>query len=71
MQLINILKQKTTDDGVKKYAVKYMQDVGSFDYSKKRIGELKERAVMMIDRLEDGSGAERGVRRIVDGLDVE
>ncbi|KNG47833.1 geranylgeranyl pyrophosphate synthetase [Stemphylium lycopersici] len=32
--LINILKQKTTDEEVKRYALRYMESKGSFEYSK-------------------------------------
>ena len=70
LQLINILKQKTENEEVKRYAVKYMQDMGSFEYSKKRIMELKQKAVAMIDAMDEGSGGGRGVRIFLDKMDV-
>ncbi|CAG5181336.1 uncharacterized protein ALTATR162_LOCUS9711 [Alternaria atra] len=41
--LINILKQKTTDEEVKRYALRYMESKGSFEYSKGVIGELRSK----------------------------
>jgi len=70
LQLINILKQKTENEEVKKYAVKYMQDMGSFEYSRKTMKELKEKAVAMIEALDEEGGVGRGLRLILDKLDV-
>ncbi|KAF2126527.1 hypothetical protein P153DRAFT_425095 [Dothidotthia symphoricarpi CBS 119687] len=39
--LINILKQKTTDEEVKRYALRYMESKGSFEYSRGVIEELR------------------------------
>ncbi|KAJ4362289.1 geranylgeranyl pyrophosphate synthetase [Neocucurbitaria cava] len=41
--LINILKQKTNDDEVKRYAMRYMESKGSFEYSRGVIEELRGR----------------------------
>ncbi|KAK4109406.1 geranylgeranyl pyrophosphate synthetase [Canariomyces notabilis] len=35
MQLLNILRQKTSDEEVKRYAVAYMESTGSFDYTRR------------------------------------
>ncbi|GBF65893.1 geranylgeranyl pyrophosphate synthase [Trichophyton mentagrophytes] len=51
-QLINILKQKTNDNEVKKYAVKYMESTGSFEYTRKVAIELRDKAFLLIDELE-------------------
>jgi len=67
-QLINILKQKTTDDEVKKYAVKYMQSTGSFAYCEQVMKELKARALSMIETIDDGSGQGAGVKIILDKM---
>lgn len=56
--LINILKQKTSDEEVKKYALRYMESKGSFDYSARIIGELRGRSEEHIQRLEQQLGAE-------------
>ena len=71
LQLINILKQKTTDDEVKRYAVKYMEGTGSFEYTKKVIRELKQKAVALITELDGGSGKGNGVKVILDRMDVD
>lgn len=68
-QLINILKQKTQDDEVKKYAVKYMESTGSFDYSKKVVAELKTKAVTLINEMDGGTGRGTAVRQILDRID--
>lgn len=56
--LINILKQKTTDEEVKRYALKYMESKGSFDYSKKVIDELRGKTEGLVRAIEHGLGDE-------------
>jgi len=69
-QLLNILKQKTTDDEVKRYAVAYMEGTGSFEYSRRVLGTLTERARRLVAELDDGSRKGRGVLRILDKMAV-
>ena len=60
---MNILKQKTTDEEVKRYAVKYMESKGSFEYCKKVLKTLGERARKLVAEVEgegEGDGAEEG-----------
>ena len=71
LQLINILKQKTTDDGVKRYAVSYMESTGSFEYSRKTMRDLSQKAMAMIDSIELGHGNGSGVRKILDIMAVD
>jgi geranylgeranyl diphosphate synthase, type III len=71
LQLINILKQKTQDDEVKRYAVKYMESTGSFEYCKKVIKELRAKAINLIDVLDDGSGQGEEIKKILDRMGVE
>ncbi|KAL8931648.1 MAG: hypothetical protein Q9216_007128 [Gyalolechia sp. 2 TL-2023] len=70
-QLINILRQKTTDEEVKKYAVKYMEDRGSFDYCKAKLRELRERAEEMVEVVDGGRGKGEGVKGILDLMSLE
>jgi len=60
MILLNVLKQKSTDPEVKRYAIEYMERVGSFEYTRKVIDELEKKAIREVDRLEglfgDGQG---------------
>jgi geranylgeranyl diphosphate synthase type 3 len=54
---LNILKQKTTDEEVKRYAVKYMESKGSFEYCKKVLKTLGERARKLVAKVEgEGEG---------------
>ncbi|KIW13438.1 hypothetical protein PV08_08626 [Exophiala spinifera] len=71
LQLINILKQKTTDEGVKMYAVSYMESTGSFEYTRKVVKELKTKAAELITELDAGSGKGAGVKAILDRIDVD
>ena len=69
-QLINILKQKPTDDEVKKYAVKYMERTGSFEYCRAVLRELKEKALDMVEEIDEGSGQGAGVKSFLDKMAV-
>jgi geranylgeranyl diphosphate synthase type 3 len=72
--LLNILKQKPDDEQVKKYAVAYMEQTGSFEYSRKVLTTLTERAKKLIDELDelDGEGEKKGkgVLKILDKIAV-
>ncbi|OTA06194.1 geranylgeranyl diphosphate synthase [Trichoderma parareesei] len=68
LQLINILKQKTTDVQVKRYAVSYMDSKGSFEYTRQVVATLIERARKMVAELEDGSGRAAGIYKILDKM---
>ncbi|KAI5300210.1 geranylgeranyl pyrophosphate synthetase [Ascosphaera atra] len=52
LQLISILKQRTRDDEVKRYAVSYMRSTGSFEYTRSRVRELKALAEGTIEEIE-------------------
>jgi geranylgeranyl diphosphate synthase, type III len=69
-QLINILKQKTQDDAVKRYAVDYMQTTGSFEYTKKVLDILIKRARKTADELGKNKEASIGIHKILDKLVV-
>ncbi|OJJ49930.1 hypothetical protein ASPZODRAFT_1071643 [Penicilliopsis zonata CBS 506.65] len=60
LQLINILKQKTQDEEVKLYAVKYMQSTGSFAYTRRVVRELRDKAESLIDEI---GGKQAGKQR--------
>ncbi len=69
-QLINILKQKTTDEEVKRYAVKYMESTGSFEYCRVILRSMHEKALAMIDEIDEGMGQGSGIRFILDKMAV-
>lgn len=54
--LVNILKQKTNDEEVKKYALRYMESKGSFEYSARVIEELRGKTEEHVQRVEQGLG---------------
>ena len=68
LQLLNILKQKTTKDEVKRYAVSYMEGTGSFDYTKKVVGVLTERARKVAEEIDEGRGKSEGIQKILDKM---
>jgi geranylgeranyl diphosphate synthase type 3 len=73
MQLLNILKQKTDDEQVKRYAVAYMEATGSFEYCRKVLATLTERARRLVEELDEGGkGPKRGkaVLNILDKFTV-
>ena len=69
-QLINILKQKPTDDEVKKYAVNYMERTGSFEYCRMILRDLKEKALGMVEEIDEGTGQGIGVKVFLDKMAV-
>ena len=71
LQLINILRQKSNEERVKRYAVSYMESTGSFAYCRKTLKELIEKAMDMIDVVDDGKGDGIGVRVILNKMAVE
>ena len=70
LQLVNILKRKTTDVQVKRYAVKYMEDKGSFQYTRDVLAVLIERARKLTAEMDGGSGKGRGIQQILDKMVV-
>lgn len=70
LQLLNILKQKTNEEEVKRFAVNYMEKTGSFDYTRKVVTVLIERARKMTDEIDEGRGRAAGIHKILDRLVV-
>ncbi|KAJ5729115.1 uncharacterized protein N7483_003623 [Penicillium malachiteum] len=69
-QLISILKQKTTDEEVKRYAVQYMKSTGSFEHCQVVVRELRDRALSLIDEIDatpniNGAGNGNKVRAVL------
>ncbi|KAJ5247545.1 hypothetical protein N7468_002528 [Penicillium chermesinum] len=59
-QLLSILKQRTKDEEVKRYAVQYMQSTGSFDHTRRVVQELHGQALTLIDAIDAMPGVEGG-----------
>lgn len=68
LQLLNILRQRTEDEGVKRYAVAYMERTGSFEYTRRVLEVLAARARRMIDEVDEGRGRAKGVHRILEKI---
>ena len=68
--LINILKQKTQDDEVKRYAVAYMEKCGSFGYTRRVLRGLTRRAGEMVEEVDRGRGAGEGLREVLEKMRV-
>lgn len=49
-QVLNIIRQRTTDNDVKKYCVECLDKIGSFEYTKQTLIQLEERAIELIDQ---------------------
>jgi geranylgeranyl diphosphate synthase type 3 len=72
--LINILKQKTNDEDVKRYAISYMEGTGSFAYTRRVLRGLTKKAIALVDEVDRSTGVEArggGVRAILERLRVD
>lgn len=67
VQLLSILKQRTEDVDVKRYAQRLMFDSGSLRYTREKCTELKKDIVKQIEEL----GGNMGLLKIIDMLDVQ
>lgn len=70
----NILKQKTTDLEVKKYALGYMEKAGSFQYTRRIVDELSNRALCLVEDMDKeagNSGLGTGVRLILEKMRLD
>ncbi|RDH28588.1 terpenoid synthase [Aspergillus welwitschiae] len=63
--LLNILRQRSEDDSVKKYAVEYIDSTGSFEYCRERLASLLEEADHMVKELESQVGHSKGIYEIL------
>ncbi|KAK3672433.1 geranylgeranyl pyrophosphate synthetase [Recurvomyces mirabilis] len=74
LTLINILKQKTENEEVKRYAVAYLEKCGSFAYSRRVLRGLTKKALGLVEGVDlrlGGEGKGEGVRGILEKMRVE
>ena len=72
LQLMNILKQKTSDERIKGVAVSIMEKTGSFDYSREMVKELKAEASALIASYEEqGWGSGDGARKLLEKMNLD
>ncbi|KAB8269732.1 terpenoid synthase [Aspergillus minisclerotigenes] len=64
-QLLNILRQRSEEESVKKYAVEYIRSTGSFAYCQDRLASLLHEAKMMVNVLEEKVGFSKGIYDIL------
>ncbi|GMF73149.1 unnamed protein product [Aspergillus oryzae] len=64
-QLLNILRQRSEEESVKKYAVEYIRSTGSFAYCQDRLASLLHEAKMMVNVLEENVGFSKGIYDIL------
>lgn len=70
LQLVSILKQKTSDTQVKRYAVAYMESTGTFEYTRNVLTVLIERARKLAEEIDQGRGLTKGIQKILDKMVV-
>jgi geranylgeranyl diphosphate synthase type 3 len=66
-QLVSILKQRTEDVDVKRYAQRLLSDAGSLRYTREKCTELRDSIVMQIAEL----GGNKPLMNVIDMLDVQ
>ncbi|KAL5338175.1 putative geranyl geranyl pyrophosphate synthase [Aspergillus crustosus] len=76
LQLVNILKQKTEDATVKRYAISIMEAAGSFAYCRARLAELTTEARLMLQEIArttamTGSEKPNGVADFLNVLEIQ
>ncbi|KAF7180588.1 hypothetical protein CNMCM7691_009879 [Aspergillus felis] len=76
LQLLNILKQNTEDETVKKYAISIMEAAGSFAYCRARIAELATEVRLMLQEIArsttgTGTSEGKGVAEFLDALEIK
>ncbi|KAJ5114236.1 Phyllocladan-16-alpha-ol synthase [Penicillium angulare] len=65
-QLMNILKKRSQDQDIKRYAVSYMEGTNTFEYTRQFVSGLNIQASNMIKELEDqGLGTNLEIRKIL------
>jgi geranylgeranyl pyrophosphate synthase len=71
-QLINILKQKPREDDIKRYALSYMENTNSFEYTRGVVKKLKTEAIDTIQGLEkQGLEENIGIRKMLARMSLE
>jgi geranylgeranyl diphosphate synthase type 3 len=64
----DILKQRTEDTDLKRYAVEYMKTCGSFEYTSETLSRLREEITQELDRLNNILGANTKLTQVVKEL---
>ncbi|KAM4059001.1 polyprenyl synthetase domain-containing protein [Hirsutella rhossiliensis] len=70
LQLVNIIKQRTSDVEVKRYAISYMEGTGSFAYTCAVINTHIDKARTMALEMDAGQGRSESILKILDKMVV-
>lgn len=68
-RLINILKQNTTDELIKRYAVEVMQSTGSFEYTIKVVHRLEHEVYDSINKIGSNPCLEKIIKLLLQQID--
>jgi geranylgeranyl diphosphate synthase type 3 len=66
-RVLNILKQRVTDVQIKKYALKVMWELGSFQYTRKVLRDMHDKVVRLIHEI----GTNKMLLALLSKLDVQ
>ncbi|KAJ6070377.1 terpene cyclase [Penicillium canescens] len=69
-QLMNILRQKSEDEAVKRYTIQIIESTGSFEYTRQKLVTLTAQARGMLDNLGDIKNAS-GLASILEFLELK
>ncbi|KAF7592690.1 hypothetical protein BBP40_012592 [Aspergillus hancockii] len=69
--LVSILKQRSEDDAVKAYAVRYMESKGAFKYCRDKLDTLMGQAHQLVYELERSLGPCESIHAILELLQVQ
>ncbi|KAL4931769.1 FPP/GGPP synthase family protein [Aspergillus undulatus] len=72
LELLNILRQKTDDEAVKRYTIQILENTGSFEYTRQKVKDLTATARGMLNDLEarNGTRGAGGLGSILDFLEL-
>ncbi|KAH7044066.1 geranylgeranyl pyrophosphate synthetase AtmG [Macrophomina phaseolina] len=70
IQLSSILKQRTDDNDVKEFAIRYIESTGSFEYCRQRLAELAAEARELAKNMEGTATHAQGIERILGMLGI-
>ncbi|KAL5339006.1 isoprenoid synthase domain-containing protein [Aspergillus crustosus] len=73
LELLNILRQKTEDEAVKRYTLRILENTGSFEYTRGKLKELTGRARRLLAGFGErgGAGNAAGLGGILDFLELK
>ncbi|KAL6229513.1 hypothetical protein BDW75DRAFT_235156 [Aspergillus navahoensis] len=69
LQLLNILRQRTEDEAVKKYTIQILEKTGSFEFTRQKLRDLTATARDMLTGMSERAGAGTGAAGLLGILD--